>query len=244
MEQTEGDRQSEGSSSRCWRASMRCRASSTMRARSRRAAGSMFEELGLQMETRPRSGWRRGASSGWPATSRRPSASSGGVRRTRRSRREVRRFDRGGISRADAARARRRWRRRAPSATGAASSTTEADVATQALWRYVRGTDPRPAGRGRRGGDDRPRGDRGCSTRPTRSCTRSRLASRSARPSPPAADRRGARRLRERARPRGAKGGVVILTGVLRRLEDLDAARTTRERLGHQFQGPLVGAWR
>ena len=38
--------------------------------------------------------------------------------------------------------------------------TTEADVATQGLWRYVRGTHPRPAGRGVRGARHHPRGAR------------------------------------------------------------------------------------
>ena len=105
--------------------------------------------------------------------------------------------------------------------------TTEADIATQALWRYVRGTDPRPAGRGRRGGGDRPRGDRAArgdrrDRVPDRGSSRARRGPRRRRP-----DRRGARRLRERARLAEKKGGVVILTGVLRQLEDLDAARTT-----------------
>ena len=59
--------------------------------------------------------------------------------------------------------------------------TTEADIATQALWRYVRGQDPHPPGGAGRGRGDRPRGDRTPRCRPMRSCTRSRRTSPSAR---------------------------------------------------------------
>ncbi len=108
--------------------------------------------------------------------------------------------------------------------------TTDADIATQALWRYVRGRILARAGRIRRGRSDRRAKRSRCSSRRTQSSTRSRPRSHSARPSRPAATvRRGARRFEAARALAEKKGGVVILSGVLRRLEDLDAARTTIE---------------
>ena len=224
-------------------ASTRCRASSITRARSRREAGPFSRSSGLQMET-ARLGMDAGTLerlAGEPR--RRPCASSG--RPTTLSTLSAR-GSRSRPSRASSRRpssSRQRWKRRARSATGAATS------------RPKRISRPRRSGAtsagrilARQGAADRGGGDRRRSHRAARCDRRDRvpdrvLAWRSARPSPPAARSDEARDAYESARALAEKkGGVVILTGVLRRLEDLDAAPATRERLGHQFQGPLIGA--
>ena len=93
------------SSSLCWRASTRCRASSSTRASLAAQAGSMFEELGLEME-RARLGMEASSIerlAGDLEAAERELRAAYDV--ARRSGREVLALDRGGISRADAARA-------------------------------------------------------------------------------------------------------------------------------------------
>ena len=105
------------------------------------------------------------------------------------------------------------------------------------------GTYPRPPGRLRGGRGDHARGSRRTSRRRRPSRTRSSATSRSARALAAAGRAKEAREAFEAARPLAeTKGGVVILTGVLRHLEDLDAASATMSGLSHQLNGPLVRA--
>ena len=75
IEQTAGDRQSEGISCSVLAVSTRCRVSSTTPARSRRGAGRSSRSS-VSRWRRPVSGWRRRASSGSPVISMLPSGSS------------------------------------------------------------------------------------------------------------------------------------------------------------------------
>ena len=121
--------------------------------------------------------------------------------------------------------------------------TTEADIATHALWRYVRGQDPRTPGSGGRGRGDLSRGDRA-----SRADGRDRLPDRGAGRPRRGADRRdptgrGACGVPARGEPRGNEGRrrdphrrAPPNRGSRRRPDD------ERERLGHQFQGPFPGA--
>ncbi len=208
----------------------RCRASSTTRVASSTRARALLEELGLQMDDGARRAWRAGARAARRATSRPPSGSSG--RRTTHSTPSA-----SGallstvagllaqtlLEQGDAGRGGR------CSANGAASSTTEADIATQGAL-ALRPRHGSCRGRERRAEAEAivreaielPRADRR-DRLPDRGPCRPRRGPRRRR-----ADRRGTLGLGSARGLAEKKGGVVILSGVLRRLEDLDAARTTK----------------
>ena len=200
LEQTAGDRQSEGNLLAVLAGLYAMQGDVRPRARRSSARGrALFEELGLDVDAaRARDGGvaRRDARG---RTSRRPSASS------------APRYDAlDAVGERTSSRPSPGCSRRRCSSTEALDEAselcdrsrelaTDADVATQALWRCVRGRilarrarTPRP----RRSSARRSR----CSSRPTRSCSRSRPRSTSARCSRPAAARGGARGAYEAAR--------------------------------------------
>ena len=226
IEQTAGDRQSEGIVLSVL-AGLYAMQGEFDHARALAARGRiLFEELGLDMERRG-SGWRRRAR----APRRRP---RGGERELRAAYEALDAvgekyllstvagflaqtlLERGELEEASALCERSR------------ELATDADVATQALWRYVRGRILARQGAAAeaeaiaREALALPRADRR-DRLPDRGARRARRGPRGRRP------RREARGASRRARALAErKGGVVILSGVLRRLEDLDAARTTR----------------
>ncbi len=105
--------------------------------------------------------------------------------------------------------------------------TTEADVATEGLWRYVRGRILARQG-AHAEAEQITREALACSRRRTRSSTRSSRNVALGEALAAAGRVEEAREALEAARLLAeTKGGVVILSGVLRRLEDLDAASAT-----------------